>query len=97
MKNAYLDFSSDVFYAATNIRSANRNDIRLVSIEPIVSFSDHKLTTISGKRLKDLSRAQVVCLMCKVISSSWGSDNLSNGFDHDLERRQQELTDNNTL
>ena len=65
-----------------------------VILNPIVLFSNFKLTTYSGKHLEDISLAHIVSLTYKVITSSRGSDGLSIGFDRDCKRRQQELTNN---
>ena len=59
---------------------------------PYALFSNYKLTTSSGKHLKNIDHAHIVCLMYKLITSSKGSDDLSIGFDRDRGRRQRELT-----
>ena len=94
--NSYLDLNFDVLHAATNNRYVDGNDIRLVNLGPIALFSTYKLTTSSGKHIKDVSHAHVVSLMNKLLTSAKGSDDLSTGFDRDRGRRRNELTNNKT-
>ena len=66
----YLHLDFDEVHAASNDRYADNNDIRLVNLEPTPLFSIYKLTTSSGKHLKDLSHAHVVSVMYKTIPSA---------------------------
>ena len=86
----------EVFKKADISKYANGKHIRLVNLGPIVLFSNFKLTTCSRKHLDD-TRVHIVSLMHKLLTSSKGSDDLSNGFDRDRGRRQQELTNNKKL
>ena len=92
MLNSYLELNFDVLQAATGIRYADVNDIRLVNLGPIVLFSTYKLTTSSGKHLEEISRAHKVSLIYKLITSSKGSDDLSICFDRDWNRTKREFT-----
>ena len=92
--NSYFELNFDVLHAATNNRYADGNDIRLVNLGTIGLFSNYKLTTSSGKHLENIDHAHIVSLMCKLLTSSKGSDDLSIGFDRDRNRRQRELTNN---
>ena len=94
--NSYQELNFDVLQAATGNRYADANDIRLVSLGPIALFSNYKLTTSSGKHL-EISHAQIVSLMYKLLSSCKGSDDLSIGFDRDRNRRKRELTNNKNI
>ena len=85
-----------MLHATTNNRYVDDNDIRLVNLGPIALFSLYKLTTSSGKHLENIDHAHIVSLMCKLLTSSKGSDDLSIGFDRDRKRRQRELTSNKT-
>ena len=96
MLNSYLELIFDVLHAATTNRYVDGNDIRLVNLGPIGSFSDYKLTTISGKHLENIDHAQIVSIMYKLLTSSEGSDDLSIGFDRGRNRRQRELTNKKT-
>ena len=96
MLNSHLEINFDVLHAATNNRYVDGNDIRLVSLRPIALFSNYKLTTSSGKHLENIDHAHIVSLMYKLLTSSRGSDDLSSGFDRDRNRRQRELTNNNS-
>ena len=93
---SYSDIKFNVLHAATNNRYANDNDRRLVSLDPIALFGSYKFTTSSGKNLEKNSHAHFVSLMYKVITSSRGFDDLFSGFDLDSNRRQRDLTNNNT-
>ena len=96
MLNSYLELNFDVLHAATNNRYVGGNNIRLVNLGPIALFSNYKLTTSSGKHLKNIDHAQIVSLLYKLLTSSKGSDDLSIGFDRDRNRRQRELSNNKT-
>ena len=97
MLNKYLELNFTVLHAATNNRYVNGNDIRLVTLGPIASFSNYKLTTSSGKQLENIDHAHIVCLLYKLIARARGSDDLSIGFDRDRGRRQRELTNNKNI
>ena len=86
----------DVLHAATNNRYVDGNHIRLVNLGPNALFSNYKLTTSSGKHLENIDHAHIVSLMYQLLTSSRGSDDLSIGFDRDRNRRQRELTINET-
>ena len=92
--NIYLHINFDVVHAATNIRYADGNDIRLVNLGPIALFSNYKLTTGSGKLSRDIIHAHIVSLMFKLKPSAKDSNDLSFEFDRDRNRRQRELTIN---
>ena len=95
--NCCLDLNFDILHAATGSRYAAGNDIGLVNLGPIALFSSHKLTTGSGKHLKESSHAHIVSLMYKLITSARSSDDLSIGFDRDCGKRQQDLTNNGNI
>ena len=95
--NSYLGLYFDVFHAATNNRYADGTDIRFVNLGPIALFSKYRLTTLSGKHLKDIIRAHIVSLMYKLITSARRSDDLSIVFDRHRVRRQRELTNNKNI
>ena len=96
MLNSYLELNFDVLHATTNNRYVNGNDIKVVNLGPIALFSNYKLTTSSGKHLKNIDHAHIVSLMYKLLTSSKGSDDLSIGFDRDCNRKQRHLTNNKT-
>ena len=87
--NSYLDLGFEVIKSADNSRYGNGNDLRLVNLGPIALFSNFKLTTISGKHLEDISHAQLVSLIYKLLTSSKDSNDLSIGFDHRRNRRDE--------
>ena len=89
-----MDF--DILHAGTNNRYVDGKNIRLVNLGPIALFSNYKLTTSSGKHLENIDHAHIISLMYKLLTSSKGSDDLSIGFDRDRNRRQRELTNNET-
>ena len=90
--NSYLDLNFEVIKKADSSRYANGKDIRLVYLAPIALFSNFKLTTSSGKQLEDNSHSHRVSLMCKLITSSKGSDDLYIGFDHSNGRLRDDMT-----
>ena len=92
MLNSYLDLKFEVVKRTDNSRYANGNDIRLNILGPIALFGNFKLTTSSGKHFEDISHAHLVSLMCKLLTSSKGGDELSIGSDRSRDRRKQELT-----
>ena len=95
--NSYLDLSFEVIKKNDNSRYANGNDIRLVNLGPVALFSNFKFTTSSGKHLEDISHAHLVSLKYKLITSSKDSNDLSIGFDHNRNRRRDELALNKNL
>ena len=81
----------DVVHAPSNNRHTNGDVIRAANLAPIALFSDHILASSIGKSLEDISRAQTVRVLYKLVPSSRGSDEMSIGFDRDREVKQQEL------
>ena len=84
--SSYLRWNFDVLDSATNDRYADGDDIRLVTLGATALFSIYKLTTSSGKHIKEISHAHIVCLMYKLTISSRNTDDLSIGFDRDCNR-----------
>ena len=97
MLNSYLDLNFEVVKRADNSRYANGNDIRLVNLGPVASFSNLKLTTSSGRHLKDISHTHLVSLMYKLITSLKNSNDFSIGFDYSRNRRRDELALNKNI
>ena len=95
--NSFLDLSFEVIKRADKSRYANGSDIKLVTLGPVALFSNFKLTTSSGKHLEDISHAQLVSLMYKLITSSKDSNDLSLGFDNNRNRRGDELALNKNI
>ena len=94
--NSYLELIFDVLQAATYNRFLHANDIRFVNLGPIALFSNYKLRTSSGKHLEEISHAQIVSLMYKLLTSSKDNEDLSIGFNRSRDRRKRELTNNKT-
>ena len=94
---SYIELDFVVLHTASGNRYADGNEIRLVNLGSIALFSYCKLTTSSGKHIKDISYAHIVSLMFKLIKSNRGSDHLSNGFNRDRNRRQRELTNEKNI
>ena len=84
----------DVLDSARNNRYKENDDIRLVNMAPVGSFSIYKLTTSSEKHLEKILNAQIACLVYELKTSARNTDDLSIGFDRDRNRRQQESTNN---
>ena len=85
--NSYLKLNLEVIKKAAESRHTNGNDIYMVLLGPIAFFSKFKLTTSCGKHLEDISHVHLVPLMYSLLISSSGSDDLSNGFHRDRNRR----------
>ena len=95
--NSYLVFIFHVIRAATGNRYADNTDISVVNLGPIALLSSYKITTSSGKHLKDISHAHIVSLMYKLITSAKSKDDWSIGFDRDRGKGQRELTNNKNI
>ena len=93
--NSYIELSFDVIHAAANNRYADNFDIRLVNLGPVTLFSNHKLTTSSGKHIEEVNHAQIMSSMYKCLLSARGCDDLSI-FAHGRIRGQRQLTNNKT-
>ena len=94
--NSYIELNFDVSKAASSNRYADADDIRLINLGPIALFSKYRLTTSSGKHLKNIDHAHTVSLMYKLLSSSRDSDDLSIGFNRSRDRRKREFLNNKT-
>ena len=68
--NSYLDLDFKVFSKADNSRYGDGNDIRLVNLGRIALYINLKLTTSSGKHLKETSHAHIFSLMFEMITSA---------------------------
>ena len=60
-------------------------------------FSVYKLVTSSSKHLEEVTHAQYVSLIYKIVTSSKDSDDLSIGFDRNRGRRKNELSNNKNI
>ena len=92
--NRFIILNFDLVQAGTNKRYVDGNDTRLVSLDSIALFRNHKLTASSGKRLEDIIHPHIVSLMYKILTTFRSSDDLSISFYRDRNTRQQELTNN---
>ena len=97
MLKSHLELNFDVLHAAIGNKHADGDNIRLVNLGPIAFFNNHKLTTSSGKHLEEINHAHIVSLMYKLLSSSKGSHDWSNGFERSCDRRQREFTINKNI
>ena len=94
---SYLDLNFDVLKAASSNRYVDADDICLINLAAIALFSNFRLTTSSGKHLEIIDHAHIVSLRYKLLTSSRGGDDLSNGFDRDRNRRKRELANNKNI
>ena len=93
MRDSYLELDLNVFHGTgAHARYADGDHIRLVNLGPIAFFNKYRLTSSSGKEIKEIDNAHVVCLMQKLTSSSRDSDYLSTGFHKSNEIRERKLT-----
>ena len=97
MLNSYIELNFDVLRVDNSNRYVDADDIRLVNLGPIALFSNYKLTTSSGKLLEEISHANIVSLMYKLLTLSKDSDDLSIGCDRNRGRRRNELTNNKSI
>ena len=88
---SYLFLNVEVSKKTDTSRYADGNDIIIVNSGPVASISDFKLTTSSEKHLEDLSHANSVSFLYKLIVSAKRSDDLFIGFDRYCVGRQDEL------
>ena len=93
MLYSYLNLNFDVLQAATGNSYADGNDISLVILGPTALFSSCKLTTNSENHLEDVTRAQIVSLLFKLLTSPKDTHALSIGIERDRNGRQRELKD----
>ena len=61
---------------------------------PISKISIYKLATSSGKDIQEISHNNLVCLLCRKVTSARDTDDFFIGFDRGRGRRQQNLTNN---
>ena len=55
-----LRLKFDVLHAPTNNRYVDGNDIKLVKLAPVASFSTYNLTTSRGNYIEEISHANIV-------------------------------------
>ena len=94
LTNSFLDLKFEIFEAAENSRYVDNIDLWLVKVGLVALFSNHKLTTSSGKHLEDMNHADVVTQVYKKITSAKSADDLFVRFDRNWNRQRQELTKN---
>ena len=73
---------------------ANGDHIGLVNLGSIAFFIKYRLTSSSGKEIKETDNAHIICLMYNILSSAKDNDDLSVGFHGSTEARERELTIN---
>ena len=78
-------------------RYADCDQISLVNFEPVVLFSEAKLTTSSGKHLEKVDNLLPIFLMYKHLTSSQQTSQLMYGFEESTTIRRQELTEKRTF
>ena len=94
---SYLELSFDVLQTASLNKYVDTSDIGLINLGPIASFSICKLKISSGKHLEEISHAQIVSLIYKLLTSNKDNDDLSIGFDRNCGRRKNDLTNNKNI
>ena len=93
MKDSYLEVEFKVFRRiGAHPRHVDGDRKRLVVLGPTALFIKYRLTSSSGKKIEEIDKAHVICLMHSLISSKRDSDNLSYGFHRINEARERELT-----
>ena len=95
MKDSYLELDFIVTHrVGAHARYADGNHLSLVNLGHIALFKKYRLTISFDKELEESDKAQVICLMHKLISSSRDSDDSSINFYRSNEARQSEKTFN---
>ena len=80
MKDSYLELEKNVsLEAAAHALYADEDHTNLVNLGPMVSSSTNKLTNKSGKQ-KNTDFASIAFSICKISTSSKGSDDLTMNF-----------------
>ena len=87
----------DVFHAATNNRYVDADGICLINLAVVAFSNKFNLTSSSGKHLETIDHAHIVSLMYQLLTSSRDSDDLSNCFDRNHDKRKRELTINKNV
>ena len=97
LKVNYLDIYGNLnLTAGADNRFLDGDNIRLVNQAPLALFNKYRLTSSSGRELQEVDNAHVFRLMHKLISSIRDSEELSIGFQKNIEARERELTNNKT-
>ena len=78
-------------HAADKTVYTDSSALRLDVIGPIALFSEFKWTTTNFKSIESMDNPHVVFLMYKLITSSLSKNDLSNGFETNRTRRQEDL------
>ena len=93
LQNSYILIDFEVT-RNDDTKYVDANEISLVNLGPVALFSEGKLTTHSGKHLENIENLHTVSLMHKLLSSSHDTNDILYGFDSNVARRRQELTNN---
>ena len=97
MNDSYLDLNFEVTHrAGAYNRYVDNDHIRLVNLRPIALSIKYRIKISSGKEIKEIDKAHVICLMHNVLSSSRDSDKLSISFHKNIYVREREVTNNKT-
>ena len=95
LKDSYFEIVFNVTHrAGAHARYADGDQIRLVNLTIIALFHKYRITSSSGEEIEEIDNSHVICSTYNLISSSRDSDDLSIGFQKNIDARERELTNN---
>ena len=94
LQNSYIVLDFEVTHNDST-KYVDGDEISLVNLGPIAAFSEVKLTTHSGKHLEKVENLHPISLMYKLLSSCHDTIDHLYGFDTNVTRRREELTNKN--
>ena len=95
LQNSYISLEFEVL-KNDYTRYNNGDEISLVNFGPVALLSEAKLTTSSGKHLEKVDNLHPVCLMYKLLTSTYQTSQLLYEFEETVTIRRQELSNNTT-
>ena len=91
LKGSNLELEFETIHIVGNHDDHEKtDDKRLVNLAQIALYSEHKMTTSSGKDLGRIDYAHVMSLLSKLLTSNKDSYDLSIGIDESNQKRKQE-------
>ena len=91
---SYLQIEVDVL-KNDNSRFVDDNRISLINMGVLALFSEARLSTSSDKTLENINHLHPTCLMYKLLTSPKDYSDPLSGFEKDVTKRRQQLTNDN--
>ena len=95
LQNSYISLEFEVLKNDDTIY-VDGDQLLVVNFGPVALFSEVRLTTSSGKHLKEVDNLLPTSLMYKLLTSNQQTSQLMYGFEESQATRRQELTNNKT-